>query len=112
MRPMGKEHRIVKQEGAVLVAPDKIDQEAVNRIRTVGNPAAFTVGNHQSIPETLLGFWLAIFDSGPDAVLLKSMLFQCVGLLAEVVNLPLATDSGGVSCLAQQPGKGCKAICP
>ena len=112
MRPMGKEHRIVKQERAVLVAPDIIDQEAVNRIGAVGNPAAFAVGNHQSIPETLLGFWLAIFDSGPDAVFLKSVLFQSIGLLAEVVDLPLAADGGGVSRLAQQSGKGCKPICP
>ena len=98
---MGKEHRVVEQERSVLVALDIINQEAVNRIGAVGSLAAFAVGNHQPIPETFLSFWLAIFDSRPDAVFVKPMLFQRIGLLAKVIDLPLAADSGGVSRLAQ-----------
>ena len=44
---MGEEHRVVEQERAVLVSLDIINQEAVNRIGTIGNLAAFSVGNDQ-----------------------------------------------------------------
>ena len=45
MGAMGQEHRVVNQERVILVALYVINQELVDRVRTVGNLAAFTVGD-------------------------------------------------------------------
>ena len=45
MRAMSQEHRVVNQERVILVALYVIYKEVVDRVRAVGNLAAFTVGD-------------------------------------------------------------------
>ena len=46
MGAMSQEHRVINQERVILVALYVINQEVVDRVRAVGNLAAFTVGDY------------------------------------------------------------------
>ncbi len=110
MRAMGEQHRVVNQEGFVLVPLHEIDQEAVDRIRTVRDLATLAISHQETIPEALDGLRSPRLDSRPYAVLIEAVPLENIGLLAKMVDLPFPADGGGVTSISQHPGEGRETI--
>ena len=110
MRPMSEQHRVVNQEGFVLVPLDEIDEETVDRIRTVRDLAALAISHQETIPEALDGLRSPRLDSRPYAVLIEAVPLENIRLLAKMVDLPFPADGRGVTGVSQHPGEGRETI--
>ena len=104
---MNQHHRVVSEERTVLVTPDEIDQEFIDRFRAVLVNLALAVGHDVAIPVALTARRsIAGFVAGPDAVLIKTVALQGIRMLPEIIDLPLARDRGGVAGFFHYPCKG------
>ena len=104
---MGKNHRVVTEEGAVLIAFDEIAEVIRYHIGPIfsivvvfGLPVDFEVGVGVAGILPLISGRTGVL---PEAGLTKSEVLGGIDFLAQ---LPLPYDTGGISLLFKQMGKG------
>ena len=84
---------------------DEVDGKVVDRVGTVGNGLSDAVRHEVTVEVTFFGFRVSPLRARPDTVLVKPVLFQCVRLSAEVVDLPLSSNAGRIAGVADGGSK-------